>query len=168
MIIRSESSGDIADIRAILRAAFAGDQEADLVDGLRRDGDLLLSKVADDAGRLVGHIGFSRVWIWNGRQRAPGVSLAPLSVVPDRQLSGVGAALVEAGHAQLRAEGESIVFVLGDRAYYGRFGYSVAAAMAFDCSYAGPHFQALTLTSLAPKAGAISYGAAFDRLQSSD
>ena len=40
--------------------------------------------VADDAGRLVGHIGFSRVWIRNEGQRSPGVSLAPLAVMPDR------------------------------------------------------------------------------------
>jgi len=168
MIIRPEAPGDIAHIRDILCAAFAGDQEADLVDGLRRDGDLLLSMVADDAGRLVGHIGFSRVLIRKEGLRAPGVSLAPLSVVPDRWRSGVGAALVEAGHAQLRTEGEAIVFVLGDPAYYGRFGYSIAAAAAFDCIYAGPHFQGLTLTSLTPKVGTISYAAAFDRLPSSD
>jgi putative acetyltransferase len=168
MIIRPEAPGDITHIRLILRAAFAGEQEADLVDGLRRDGDLLLSMVADDAGRLVGHVGFSRVWIQNARSRSPGASLAPLSVMPDRRRSGIGTALVEAGHARLQTAGESIVFVLGDLAYYGRFGYSVAAAAAFDCIYAGPHFQALALTSLAPSAGAISYAAAFDRPPSSD
>jgi putative acetyltransferase len=164
MIVRAETPADIAGIREVVRAAFAGDQEAGLVDDLRRDGDLLLSMVAEDEGRLVGHVGFSRVWISHQAQRTPGVSLAPLSVAPAWQRRGVGASLVKAGHTELRAAGEAIIFVLGDGAYYGRFEYTIAAA-AFDCAYAGPHFQALALTEFAPRAGAITYAAAFDRLQ---
>lgn len=165
MNIRLEAAGDVEGIRAILRTAFAGDQEADLVDGLRHDGDLLLSMVAEDTERLVGHIGFSRLWIEQAGRRIPGVSLAPLAVPIDRRRRGVGAALVETGHARLRGTGESIVFVLGDPAYYGRFNYSIAAAASFDCVYAGPHFQALALADRAPKAGAIAYAEAFGRLQ---
>jgi len=165
MIIRAETPADAAGIRAIVSAAFAGDQEADLVDDLRRDGDLLLSMVADDSGALVGHIAFSRVWISHQARRTPAVSLAPLAVVPDHGRRGIGGALVEAGHAGLRAAGESIIFVLGDPAYYSRFGYTLSAAAAFDCVYGGPHFQALVLTEVAPKAGAITYAAAFGRLQ---
>jgi putative acetyltransferase len=165
MIVRAETPADVANIREVVRAAFAAEQEANLVDDLRRDGDLLLSMVAEDEGRLVGHIGFSRVRISRQAQHAPGVSLAPLSIAPEWQRHGVGTALVRAGHAKLRAAGEAIVFVLGDPAYYGRFEYSTAAASAFDCVYAGPHFQALALTESAPKAGTITYAAAFDRLQ---
>jgi len=165
MNIRLEKPDDVASIRSIVCAAFAGEQEANLVDDLRRDGDLLLSMVVEDAGQLVGHVGFSRLWIEYAGQRAPGVSLAPLSVDRDRRRRGVGATLVESGHAHLQAAGETIVFVLGDPAYYGRFKYSNAAAADFDCIFAGPHFQALSLTSRAPKAGAITYAAAFARLQ---
>jgi len=165
MIVRRERAADVAGIRAILCAAFAGDQEADLVDSLRRDGDLLLSMVAEDSGDVIGCIGFSRLWISHQGERSPGVSLAPLAVTAERRRRGIGAALVEAGHAHLRSAGETIVFVLGDPAYYGRFGYSIAAAADFDCCYAGPHFQALALTSSAPTAGAIVYAAAFAHLQ---
>jgi putative acetyltransferase len=165
MNIRLEAPRDIEGIREILRAAFAGEQEANLVDGLRHDGDLLLSMVAESTERLIGHIGFSRLWIQRADHRVPGVSLAPLSVAEDHRRRGIGAALVETGHARLRTTGESIVFVLGDPAYYGRFDYSIAAAAGFDCVYAGPHFQALPLANHAPKAGVINYAAAFGRLQ---
>ena len=165
MNIRLEVPGDIAAVGNVVRAAFASDQEADLVDVLRRDGDLLLSLVAEDAGRLVGHVGFSRLWIAQACRRVPGVSLAPLSVSSDHRRRGVAAVLVEKGHVHLRAAGETIVFVLGNPAYYGRFNYSVGAAAAFDCVYAGPYFQALALADHAPKAGAIAYAAAFYRLQ---
>jgi putative acetyltransferase len=164
MNIRPESPGDFAAVRAVLREAFAGDDEADLVDGLRNDGDLLLSMVAEEAGQVVGHVAFSRLWLRDDVRRLPGVSLAPLSVVPRHRRHGIGAALVEAGHGRLRHAGESIIFVLGDPAYYGRFGYSIAAARTFDCVYAGPHFQALVLTSPAPTAGVITYAASFDGL----
>ena len=165
MIIRPETSGDVADISDLVRTAFACHQEAELVDDLRRGGDLLLSLVAEDAGRVIGHVGFSRVWISGDGQRSPGASLAPLAVMAERRRRGIGAALVEAGHANLRAAGESICFVLGDPTYYGRFDYSIPAAAGFDCVYAGGHFQALALTSAAPTAGVIAYAAAFAGLK---
>ncbi len=165
MIIRSETPGDVADIGDVVRAAFARDQEANLIDCLRSNGDLLLSLVADEAGRVVGHVGFSRVWISNDGQHSPAVSLAPLAVAAEHRRGGTGSALVKAGHARLRAAGESICFVLGDPAYYGRFDYSIAAAAGFDCAYAGRHFQALVLAHSAPRTGAITYAAAFDRLK---
>jgi putative acetyltransferase len=165
MIIRATKPEDAASIRDVLRAAFLGDHEADLVDDLDRAGELLLSMVAEEDGNLVGHIGFSRLWITRGGRRAPGASLAPLAVATGHRRRGIGAALVQAGHEKLLAAGESIIFVLGDPSYYGRFGYQAQAASAFECVYAGPHFQALALTDFAPRTGAIAYAAAFDRLQ---
>lgn len=164
MIIRAALPGDATAIRELLRTAFASDQEAALVDDLGRARDLLLSIVADGAGYIIGYLGFSRLWISHDGQRAPGASLAPLAVAADHRRRGIGAALVEAGHEKLRAAGESVIFVLGDPAYYRRFGYLTQAASAFECAYAGPHFQALALTDFAPRAGVIGYAAAFDRL----
>ena len=168
MIIRQETAGDIAAIGSVIRRAFQSHneacEEADLVDRLRHAGDLALSLVAEQDGQLVGHVGFSRLWIVQDAQRIPGISLAPLAVMPDRQRKGAGRALVEAGHARLREAGEAIVFVVGDPEYYGRFGFSLLAAAAFECRYAGPHFQALRLASTAPEAGSVEYAPAFNDL----
>lgn len=168
MMIRPETAGDIAAISGVIRQAFGSHNEAcaeaDLVDRLRRDGDLVLSLVAEQDGELVGHVGFSRLWVVQDAHRIPGISLAPLAVLPDRQRKGAGRALVEAGHARLREAGETIGFVLGDPDYYGRFGFSLSAATAFDCQYAGPHFQVLRLASSAPDAGAVEYAPAFNDL----
>ena len=57
---------------------------------------------------------------------------------------------------------ERLVFVLGDPAYYGRFGFTVMEG--FVSRYAGPYFQALMLAPDAPKAGRVSYPKAFDDL----
>lgn len=168
MIIRPETADDIAAVDNVIRQAFGSGNEAcgeaDLVDRLRRDNDLVLSLVAEQDGQLIGHVGFSRLWIIQGARRIPGISLAPLSVMPDRQRKGVGRMLIEAGHARLREAGETIVFVLGDTDYYGHFGFLLSAAAAFDCQYAGPHFQALRLASSAPAAGFVEYAPAFNDL----
>ncbi|WP_458759549.1 GNAT family N-acetyltransferase [Afipia sp. TerB] len=146
------------------RAAFGGDDEADLVDRLRADGDLILSLVAEQDDRIVGHVAFSRLSITHDSHVTSGVSLAPVGVLPGMQRKGAGSALIEAGHDQLRYAGETVVFVLGDPAYYSRFGYSLDGADAFDCAYAGPHFQWLRLSPQAPAAGVIAYAPAFDGL----
>jgi putative acetyltransferase len=71
---------------------------------------------------------------------------------------------VWAGLDRLAARSETLVFVLGDPAYYERFGFGVDTAKPFACMYSGPHFMALRLSDAAPLAGEISYPAAFDRL----
>jgi putative acetyltransferase len=164
VIIRRETAGDVAAIRQVVRAAFEGDDEADLVDRLRADGDLILSLVAEQDGQVIGHIAFSRLSITNDFAVTPGVSLAPVAALPEMQRIGAGRALIEAGHDQLRHAGETVVFVLGDPAYYSRFGYSVNGADAFDCIYAGPYFQWLRLSSQAPATGVIAYASAFGGL----
>ena len=64
----------------------------------------------------------------------------------------------------LAASGEKIVFVLGDPAYYGRFGFSAAAAKPFRTPYDGDFMQALVLAPDAPKSGTVRYPAAFAEL----
>jgi putative acetyltransferase len=165
MIIRQENPADVDAIRAVIREAFGGAQEADLVDRLRSDNELLVSLVAEQDGQIIGHVGFSRIWIVEDGRRVPGVGLAPLAVLPEHQRRGVATTLVEAGHVRLRHDGESIVFVLGAPKYYGRFGFSVSSAAPFSCVYAGSHFQALSFSSLAPETGSLSYPLAFSGLR---
>jgi putative acetyltransferase len=164
VIIRRETAGDVAAIRRVVRAAFEGDDEVALVDRLRADGDLILSLVAEQDGQIIGHVAFSRLSITNDSHVTPGVSLAPVAVLPKMQRKGVGCALIEAGHDQLRRAGETVSFVLGDPAYYSRFGYSLDGASAYDCTYAGPHFQWLRLSPQAPAVGVIAYAPAFGGL----
>src|SRR5262245_16619780 len=80
LTIRMETDGDISGVREVVRAAFGGSAEADLVDCLRRAGALTLSAVAVVGNRAVGHVGFSPVTI-DGRH--PALALAPMAVAPD-------------------------------------------------------------------------------------
>jgi len=163
--IRPETADDAANIRELLVHAFGGPAEADLLDRLRRDGDLILALVALDARRaVVGHVAFSRLRIESVGHAAPAVALAPLAVPDAQRRLGIGAALVRAGLDQLAAHGETLVFVLGDPAYHTRFGFAPETATPFASAYSGPHFMVLRLSQHAPHAGTIRYPAAFDDL----
>ncbi len=160
LCIRDEAPGDHDAVRRLLTAAFGGPVEAELVDRLRADGAARLSLVAVDAGELVGQVLFSPM-------RAPfrALALAPVCVHPARQRMGIGTTLVRAGLARAAEEGWEGVFVVGDPAFYRRFGFTAELASGFRSPYAGPHFMAMSPTGALPAtSGSIEYAAAFAAL----
>jgi putative acetyltransferase len=161
MIVRSETPADIAAIRAIEEAAFPQSVEAKLVDDLRDAGDSVLSLVAVEHKTIIGHAMFSRL-----QAPFPALALAPVAVLPDRQRMGVGSRLIREGIACSEAAGWLGIFVLGDPAFYGRFGFDAGKASGFTSPYAGPHWMALSLGSseLPATAGSIQHAPAFANL----
>jgi putative acetyltransferase len=139
---------DAAAVDGLVRAAFPGPEEAGIIERLRAGGDMLLELVARDGAAIVGHVGFSRLRSEPPRLRA--VCLAPLAVAEPYRRQGVGHQLVEAGIARIRDAGEDVILVLGEPAYYGRFGFSAEAAVAYRTPYDGPYQQALWLGSARP------------------
>lgn len=163
ILIEPEQPADLAAIRELTIAAFDGrTEEADLVDALREGRDLLLSLVARHRGDIVGHVAFSRVMVDDSAGPEGAVGLAPVGVRPDMQQRGIGARLIEAGLDQLQAAGESAVLVVGNPAYYTRFGFSVAAAEQYPCDYSGPYFMARFLGDAAAPRGPVTYPDAFE------
>lgn len=133
--IRPERSGDIAIIHQIVAQAFGGAAEADLVDVLRRNGKATLSLVAEDNGRVVGHILFSPVVIDAGEKQLQGLGLAPLAVSPERQNEGIGSLLTEHGLKRCREMQTTFVVVLGHPDYYPRFGFVPASRFGVSSEY---------------------------------
>lgn len=162
--IRPETPSDAGAIRAVNTAAFNGAQESALVDALRDDGDLVLSLVAAINDVIVGHVAFSRMRIEHDGRTDPAIALAPVAVRPEHHRKGIGTALVKDGLLQLKKKGETIVFVLGEPEYYGRFGFRTEPAAPFASPYAGPYFQSLALSQRAPSSGAVRYARAFAAL----
>lgn len=162
--VRAERPNDTPVIREILDGAFGGTAESKLVDALRAGGHLPLAQVACDGAKLVGYAAWPRLLVESPAGLLSVVGLAPLGVAPSHQGIGIGSALVRAGLVALRSRGESLVFVLGDPAYYRKFGFSLEAARAFESTYAGEHFMALALAAHAPDHGRVRYPAPFDAL----
>ena len=162
--IRPEQPGDEAAIHDLVKRAFApmpfsGGNEQDLIDALRDQGDLALSLMAlDRAGTIIGHIGFSPATI--NLAVCGWFQLAPVSVAPEVQRSGIGSALILAGLAQLCAAGARGVSVIGNPAYYERFGFSVSQSLAPVTPHDQPYFRAMALAGDLPS-GTLRYAAAF-------
>lgn len=132
-IVRLERENDREAIRRVHRAAFAGhphsrQTEHAIVDALREAGALSLSLVAEVGGEVVGHVAFSPGRL--GAQEGWYV-LGPIGVLPARQRRGVGVALVERGVDELRRREASGCALVGDPAYYRRFGFRRIAGV--DC-----------------------------------
>ncbi len=163
VLIRRETDADVAAIRTVTDAAFRGmtyasGTEAAIVEALRSAGALALSLVAEEGGRVIGHVAFSPVTV--DGQDIGWLGLGPLSVEPAMQGAGVGTALVGEGLAQLRLAGIAGCVVLGDPAYYGRFGFMAGPRLRYG--NAPPEFfQGLSFTGAMP-AGSVAFHAAFD------
>lgn len=129
--IRPEQMANENRITHIHRAAFRRDQEARLVHRLRRDGDLLLSLVAEDEQRnILGHIAFSPCYAEHPSQPlAAGCALGPLAVDPAYQHQGVGQQLVTAALAHEVLQAYPWMVVVGKPAYYQSFGFESAHAL---------------------------------------
>jgi len=182
--IRPETSADVPSVQALILAAFAPRDhdggpvvEEVLNDALRRDPDWIqqFSLVAvlesPNAGQeIVGQITASYGVLEHPDPAVPDrriVALGPVAVLPDRQRTGIGSALLNAVIAGAEAAGEPAIALLGSPDYYGRFGFVAAATVGIkapDPAW-GKHFQVRTLAAHDPgMVGRFQYAAPFQGL----
>ena len=162
-MIRAESPGDVETIHALTAAAFlhaphASHTEHLIVDALRAAGQLTLSLVDERNGAIVGHVAVSPVTITDGSRGWFG--LGPISVLPDQQGTGTGTGLVRAALQRLRELGASGCVLLGEPAYYGRFGFRAVPGLVLP-GVPPEYFQALAFDAPLPH-GEVAYHEAFD------
>ncbi len=138
MEIRAERSDDIDEIRHINVEAFNTEAEANLVEALRDSGIPLISLVAEENGKLIGHILFSPVTLDNEGSSIFFAGLAPMAVVPEWQNKGIGSKLVEEGLRQCERSGYAAVVVLGHHEYYPRFGFEPSVNYGIKSEYDVP------------------------------
>lgn len=153
-IIRGSADADIPAIESLYPAAFPDEDLLPLVKDLLPDTENVLSLVAEIDSVVVGHVAFSRCKLPGTDARV--ALLAPLAVSPSSQRAGVGSALTTAGLELLRAEGVAAVLVLGDPAYYGRFGFQATALVAPPYSLPEEYMDAWQLVELEPGASQLS------------
>ena len=126
-VIRPESLQDAAAIESVTREAFAHhphsrQTEQFIVRALREAGALALSLVAERSGQVVGHVAFSPVTVSDGSRGWFG--LGPVSVLPSLQKQGIGRSLIESGLSMLRERGAAGCVLVGEPAFYRRFGFA--------------------------------------------
>ena len=166
--LRLRREGDDERIAFVVRRAFGGEAEVRLVSDLHADGAMICEAVAEREGAgIVGHVAFSRLEVLSPDRQINAVALAPLAVLPTHQRQGVGGALIDYGIRALRAVQVELVVVLGDPAYYSRFGFSALMARLLQAPYSGDGFQALELVpgTLGKRSWHVTYPAAFEKLR---
>lgn len=170
--LRPEAPDDAEAIEAVTVAAFAnaphtGHTEQFIVRALRAGDELTVSVVADDDGAVVGHVAVSPVTITDpaGGHVGDWYGLGPISVLPARQGTGIGAQLMERALTDLRDRGAAGCVLLGDPDYYTRFGFTRHPNLRLP-GVPAEYFLALPLSTPAPTGtvptGIVAYSDAFD------
>lgn len=152
LVIRLERAVDHAAIYDITKRAFApmpysdGDEQ-DLINRLREAGALDISLVAELDGKLVGQVTFSEAFAVDGSNGW--YALGPVAVEPELQSRKIGAQLIEVGISMLRERDAAGCVLVGNPAYYSRFGFRLFPDL---CPKGEPaeYFQILPLRETAP------------------
>jgi len=162
LIIRPEEPREFEVIPQGTRAAFEGNPyshqtEPLIIKSLREAGALSLSLVAEQAGSVVGHIAFSKVFIDGKDEGWYGVG--PLSVEPGLQRQGIGTALMKKSLDILRGREAGGCLLVGDPEYYSRFGFSSLPGLTLS-EVPPENFMGLSLNGKIPQ-GEVVFHEAF-------
>lgn len=162
LVIRPECKSDEDAIGEVTRQAFASHPysshtEHFIVGALREANALTISLVAEQSGQVVGHIAFSPVTISDGTSGWFG--LGPVSVLPSVQKQGIGRTLIERGLSLLRERGAAGCVLLGEPAFYGRFGFANSPGLVLS-GVPKEFFLAFSFGSGSPQ-GEVTYHVAF-------
>lgn len=153
MRIRPETAADHEAVADVTAAAFGKQDEARLVDAIRASAEFVpeLTLVAEEDGRILGHVMYSYSALEGSDTRL--LQLSPLSVAPDRQNEGIGAALTRESLRLADERGEPLVLVLGHPTYYPRFGFRPASTLGLlapNPEWPDEAFMAAPLTAYDP------------------
>ena len=162
LILRNEETSDRQAIEEVTRAAFlnaphAAHTEHLIVNGLREAGALSISLVAEQEGKVVGHVAVSPVDIGDGA--AGWYGLGPLSVLPELQGQGIGSALMRKAIEKLKSMGAAGCVLVGNPVFYNRFGFRAEPGLTYP-NVPVEYLLSLPLNGEIPQ-GEVTYHPAF-------
>jgi putative acetyltransferase len=164
-IIRHEEPGDGQTISKILYAAFKDHpqhppgvepNEHLMVEKLRQTGNLTLSLVAEDTGEPAGYIAMSPVSV--GDAATGWYLLGPVGVVPGRQKTGIGTALIREALQKMRKKGALGIVLVGDPAFYNRFGFMAVPGLVYK-GVPDRYVLGLAFTGILPRGEIVAHEA---------
>ena len=101
MIIRRETPEEFSMIYDLVKVAFqtakvSDGKEQDFVNQLRNSGNYIpeLALVAEESGKLIGHIMLTKTYITSDKNKFETLLLAPISVALEYRNKGVGSKLI--------------------------------------------------------------------------
>ncbi|KAJ4458206.1 putative GNAT family N-acetyltransferase [Paratrimastix pyriformis] len=162
VIVRDQTQADCAAVFDLVQEAFstmkyACGREQIVASRLFESGEAVML-VAEDQGVIVGQASFSRVKIQGAEQWW---GLGPIATTPSRQRQGIARKMLETGLARLRTMGAAGCVLVGDPAFYMRFGFLQGTGLYFE-GVPAENFLALPFTTASVSSGQVHFHAAFD------
>ena len=151
--IRDERPGDLSAREALLDASFGPARREKTSERLRENRlpAAGLALAAIEAGKLVGTL---RLWhVDAGSAACPALLLGPLAVAQSHRSKGLGTKLICEALYRAMVRGHDAVLLVGDLAYYERFGFRRGVTTGLDLP--GPVERARFL-GLELEAGALA------------
>ena len=148
--IHLEAASDVAAREALLDRAMGPGRRRKSSEKLRRGrrpSEGLAFIARDPSGTVIGTVRLWDVTLGEGGTRA--LLLGPLGVDPAQKSRGIGAALMRHAVAEAARLGHGVILLVGDAAYYQRFGFSAekTGALAMPGPYERSRFLALELAA---------------------
>ena len=143
--VRLETPADFPAIRRVNTDAFGRSAEANLVDVLRRHGQVLMSLVAEAEKEVVGHLLLTQVMLMPTVPGLKMLGLGPLAVLPQFQRQGIGSVLIRKAIDQAGADGWQAMVVLGDPEYFARFSFAPCSRYGLSSEFRVPAESFLVL-----------------------
>ena len=150
---REMRRGEEAAVDVLLRAAFAGEAEVQLVHKLRKSKAIAGEQVLPMGDRIVGYYALSHMVAPKGW-----LCLAPVAIAPELQGQGHGRRMIGMLTEWARLTKTPVV-VLGDPAFYARAGFS--SELARDLTSPYPIKDTLVVGVETPTHGQLIYPPAF-------
>jgi len=133
MTLRPEHADQFAVIHHLVQTAFqtayyAEGDEQDFVNQRRNAAEYIpeLALVLKKADRIIGHIMLTHTWVDNAIGQHPVLLLAAVCIDSSFRNQGIGTLLVKEALQRAEHLGHEAVIVVGNPAFYGRFGFRPA------------------------------------------
>ena len=162
ILIRNEEEKDYRRVEEITKIAFSYPGRIErgeigcpfehwMVHELRkRDGILSLSLITEVEDYVVGHIICSEAIVKTTDKVLPVLNFGPISVLPEFQRQGVGAALINEMITKAKSLGYGAILFFGRPEYYPQFGFKDALAFGITDSN-GYNYSTFMGMELIPK-----------------
>jgi len=158
MKIRKVTAESLAKAVALLGATFPdSNNEAQLVQKLHDQGKPIHDWVCIHTNKVIAYIAFSNAY--QGKEVC-GLHMGPLAVNPEFQRQGIGSELLRYALNQEPIK-TSAVFVLGNPAFYQRFGFSLCSMPLCPFDTNNAHFLSIRNSTTTPFT--VGYEAEFVR-----
>lgn len=146
--IRKECEDDLIAIKEVNDKAFGQTEEGRVIDKIRNSDAEVLSLIAEEGNKIVGHIFYSSAEIeWNNKI-IKGMGLAPMAVLPEYQKLGIGKRLIHESLNILMKKEHSFIIVLGHEDYYPKFGFETASKHGIKSQWEGVPDEAFMIMIL--------------------